>query len=397
MGLNEELDPAEQIELRSRIMAGARSLSARRARRARLIAAAGATAAVAIVVGVSALALYRPAPPNIAQTPSPTATVSAAPTPTATPSPTTPPPTAPPPPLPQTPVAVAGGSCDDVIPSAGLPAAIGQGAVEDVTTTSLHTLGAVSCRWTGSWQVQVDLFPVEVVPAALEERYAAQQCESIGYDGYGCRVARATDDLWALVTVSPGATTYGQDVPEGLTDQVADVIEAGLPDLAPGVPGDRTGWDGFAGCDDVAAAIDLPSALGGAPGEGLPGVDGSSPDPLHEIAVAAGSVIGPCVWSKDVDPTTASSFPALWVTIYPGGAAGWDRLVQELAPTAVDTTVAGAEDAVIDDREDEVGQVGTGDPLTRLLLRDGESIVVLESRELARDLREVAAELLDAR
>ncbi|MFT4280261.1 hypothetical protein [Microbacterium sp.] len=397
MGLNEELDQAEQLELRSRITAGARSLSVRRARRARLTAAAGATVAVAIVVGASALALYRPAPPHIAQTPSPTATASPTPTGSSAPSPSSPPPTAPPPTAPQTPVAVAGGSCDDVIPSAELPAAVGQGTVDDVTSTSLQTLGALSCRWSGTWQVQVDLFPAEVVAEGVADRYASARCEPIGYDGYGCRVARATDELWALVTVGPGATTYGEDVPEGLVDQVADAVGAVLPGLSPGAPGERTGWERFAGCDDIGAAIDLPSALGGTPVEGPVSADGSRPDPLHEIAAGAGAVIGSCAWTEDADQSEATSFPTLWVTIYPGGAAGWDRLVQELAPAAVDTTVAGAEKAVIDDREDQADQVGTADPLTRLLLRDGESIVVLESRELARDLREVAAELLEAR
>jgi hypothetical protein len=394
MGLNDGLDQAEQIELRSRITTGARALTARRARRSRITAATVATVAVGIVVAASALALSRPEAPTVAETPTQSATPSPTPTASATPAPTTPPPTAAPP---QAPVAVAGGSCDDVITSADLPSAIGEGDLADVTPTALQTLGGLSCRWSATWHVWVELFPVSVVPGAFVDRYATEQCESIGYDGYGCRVARATDELWALVTVGPGETTYGEDVPNGLADQVADVIEAGLPGLAPGVPAERVGWEGFAGCEDVGAAIDLSSALGAAPVENGTGTDGSSPDPVLEIAAEAGSIIGPCVWSAAADSTEATSFPAIWVTIYPGGVSGWDRLVQERASTAVDTAVVGAEEAVIDDREDQVDRVGTGDPLTRLLLTDGESIVVLESRELSRDVRDVAAELLATR
>jgi hypothetical protein len=394
MGLNEGLDQAEQAELRSRITSGARSLSHRKARRSRLTAVAVATAAVGIVVGASALALSRPDMPTVAETPTVSVTPSLTPTETAAPAPTTPPPTATPPP--QTPVAAADGACENVIPSADLPSAIGAGALEETTDPALRTLGGLSCRWTGTWHVWVDLFPASVVPGAFVDRYAAEQCEGIGYDGYGCRVARATDELWALVTAGPGETTYGTDVPQGLVDEVADVIGAGLPDLAPGLPAERVGWEEFSGCEDLGSAVDLASALGDPPVEGRTGTDGSSPDPVHEIAAQAGAVIGPCVWSTD-DDTEATRFPAIWVTVYPSGADGWDRLVEELAPTAVDTTVAGAEEAVIIDREDEVGQVGTGDPLTRLLVTDGESIVVLESRELARDARDVAAELLAAR
>ncbi|CAN7158672.1 hypothetical protein LJR045_000171 [Microbacterium sp. LjRoot45] len=349
------------------------------------VATAAALGVVAVIVAV--LVLTRPGTPAAveSETPSPTPTHIATPTPT----PTSPPPA-------RTPVTVADGSCDQVIAADDLPAAIGAGTLQDVTRTSVHTLGGLSCRWSGTWYVAVDLFPASVVPGSFTDRYADEQCESIGYDGYGCRTARATDEVWALVTVLPGETTYGDDIPRGLVDEVADVIAARLPVLAPGAAAERAGWAGFTDCDDVRSAIDLASALGDTPVEGGTGTDGSSPDPVHEIASEAGSVIGTCVWSTATDETT-TRFPALWVTVYPGGADGWERLVEGDASTAVDTTVAGAETALIIDRGGEADQTGTGDPLTRLWVTDGDSIVVLESRELDRDVRDVAAELLAAR
>ena len=354
----------------------------------RWVAVTGAAlVALGVVAIVAVLGLTRPGTPTVAgsEAPSPTPTRIASQTPT----PTSPPPT-------PTPVAVADGSCDGVIAADDLPAVIGAGTLRDVTRTSVHTLGGLSCRWSGTWYVEVDLFPASVVPGSFTDRYADEQCESIGYDGYGCRTARATDEVWALVTVFPGETTYGDDIPRGLVDEVADVIAARLPVLAPGVAAERAGWAGFTDCDDVSSAIDLASALGDTPVEGGTGTDGSSPDPVHQIASEAGSVIGTCVWSTATDETT-TRFPALWVTVYPGGADGWERLVEGRASTAVETTVAGAETALIVDREGEADQAGTGDPLTRLWVTDGESIVVLESRELDRDVQDVAAELLAAR
>ena len=349
--------------------------------------ALAALGVVAMVIAV--LGLTRPGTPTVAgsEAPSPTPTRIATQTPTPTSAPPTPTPT---------PVPVADGSCDGVIAADDLPAVINAGTLQDVTGTSVHTLGGLSCRWNSTWYVEVDLFPASVVPGPFTDRYADEQCESIGYDGYGCRTARATDEVWALVTVFPGETTYGDDIPRGLVDEVADVIAARLPVLAPGVAAERAGWAGFTDCDDVRSAIDLASALGDTPVEGGTGTDGSSSDPVDQIATEAGSVIGTCVWSTATDVTT-TRFPALWVTVYPGGADGWERLVEERASTAVDTTVAGAETALIIDREGEPDQVGTGDPLTRLWVTDGESIVVLESRELDRDVRDVAAELLAAR
>lgn len=354
--------------------------------RKRWIIGAVIVAAVLVVaaVGVAALVQPRPQAPAAAEMVTPSPTVAATPTPTASPLP------------PQPPVTVAGGSCDDVIPSEGLPPAIGAGTLSDVTSTSLHTLGGLSCRWSATWYVEVDLFPASVVPGMLADRYSVEQCESIGYDGYGCRIARATDELWALVTVFPGANTYGDDVPRGLVEESADVVAAGLPDLATGQPAERAGWTGFADCDDMAGGIDLEAALGEVPVEGGTGTDASAPDPVEQIATEAGALIGTCVWSTATDVTT-TRFPALWVTIYPGAADGWDRLVEAVVSTGVDTTVVGAEAAVIVDREDNVDAVGTGDPLTRLLVSDGESIIQLASRELDRDVRDVAAELLAAR
>ncbi len=391
MGVNDELDESERAELHSRITMGARSLSAQKTRRSRLAAGAAAVLTVGIIVGASALALTRPVTPTIAESPSP----STVPSPSVTPTPTPPPSVAPSPTLPPSPVPVAGGSCDAVIRPSDVPSAVGPATVQDVTGVPLHTLGALSCRWLATWDLRVELFPAGVVPAAFTDRYATEQCESIGYDGYGCRVARATESLWALVTVGPGADTYGQDIPAGLLDEVADVIGAGLSKLAPGVPVEPAGWDAFTGCDDLGDALGLASVLGDASVTDGVGTDGSTADPAGMIAAAAGAVIGPCAWSTETDETS-TRHPAIWVTVYPGGADAWDRLVGG-ATTGVDTTVAGADDAVIIDNEDQVDSVGTGEVLTRLYVNDGESIVVLSSRELARDPREVAADLLAAR
>lgn len=194
--MNEELTPDERAAMRARLVDGARNIAPAGAHRNAWIAGSiAAVLVVAIAGGVVATSTL--SAPQIANTPSPTATVAPvvptpSPTPTPTPSPTT-----------VVPAIAFGGDCgavldDDAVSAiVGVPMALSNG----LPASNAGVLGGVSCSWRaaddGYQSVGVAVFPWDVVPESV--RAAAGVIPDCVSDGYSCQYVERAGDAAVMV------------------------------------------------------------------------------------------------------------------------------------------------------------------------------------------------------
>ncbi|MFV0374379.1 MAG: hypothetical protein ACK5KK_09845, partial [Microbacterium sp.] len=296
--------------------------------------------------------------------PSPTPSPTRSPTPATQPTPTEAA-------TPTAAVILYGGSCDGLLPPPEVDQVLGDAhAVPDtVAAPHIATLGGLRCRWTGDAGVlSVLAYPAGVIDLATAEKYAAPVCESFDYDANGCRVAVDAEPAWALVTMST-ATGGPWEEPPAQLSAAAEAVSVSLA-AARGTRASVTDAWWRTDCPAVAAAVDLPAALGlDAYDPGFP-VDGGE-DVDAAIGRAAGSAIGPCQWSG-FDASGAARGIQIWA--YPGGADAWDAYVTALAgPTEIE--VAGARAAVT---AEVLGE-------TRVVSTDGTNLLVVDTGYLDPD------------
>ncbi|MBN9211864.1 MAG: hypothetical protein BGO45_01490 [Microbacterium sp. 71-36] len=242
--MNEELTPDERAAMRARLVDGARNIAPAGAHRNAWIAGSiAAVLVVAIAGGVVATSTL--SAPQIANTPSPTATVAPvvptpSPTPTPTPSPTT-----------VVPAIAFGGDCGAVLDDDAVSAIVGVPMVlsNGVSDQDAGVLGGVRCQWRatgdGYQAVGVSVFPWEVVPADIGSQ--AGVVPDCALDGYSCQYLQRFGD--AAVTVWGSTTAQLTALADAVGERAALSPGAGrpLPAAAWAVPE----------CDVIRDAIDL--------------------------------------------------------------------------------------------------------------------------------------------
>lgn len=188
--------------MRARIVGGARDIAPAGAHRNAWIAGSiAAVLVVAIAGGVVATSTL--SAPQIANTPSPTATVApVVPTPSPTPTPT-PSPTA------VVPAIAFGGDCRAVIDDAAVSEIIGTPMVlsNGVSAQDAGVLGGVRCQWIaadeGYQAVGVSVFPWDAVPETV--RSQAGIVPDCTIDGFSCQYVERFGDAAVMVWGSSNA------------------------------------------------------------------------------------------------------------------------------------------------------------------------------------------------
>ncbi|MFV0373965.1 MAG: hypothetical protein ACK5KK_07720, partial [Microbacterium sp.] len=211
-----------------------------------------------------------PTPGRTGASATPSATADATPSPDATPA-----------------VVVFDGDCDALLPPDEADAVLGGARGVDSRVDAV--LGSVHCDWSGdAGDLTIDAYPAGVVAEAIAAPFDTMVCEPSGGDG--CQVGVAAASAWGLVTLrDPGGSAW-QEPPAQLMAAAAAV--AGPLAGAAGsraVPNDRW-WT--ADCADVAREVDIEAVIGPITAETM-----VAATVAEEIARAAGSLIGPCVWS----------------------------------------------------------------------------------------------------
>ena len=251
-------------------------------------------------------------------------------------------PVGPPPSSAAEPALLLDGDCAALLPD-DLPAELGAPTpVETPAAIGVATLGGISCAYGGPTSVLVDAFPRSVVPEGVAARYTEPVCEAFGRDGQGCRVARIAGGTWVLTTLAPSGGS-SDEVPPDLLAAVADAVAARVADAAPGegLAPSEDWW--MTSCADLADRLDLDALVGAGAESGPPGGALGSAGVADEIAMAAGTQTGPCVWTADGG--------SIDVRLFPGGAWAVGTHVE-------DVEVAGA--VAAGQREDGLYEVSDG-------------------------------------
>lgn len=188
--------------MRARIVGGARDIAPAGAHRNAWIA--GSVAAVLVVaIAGGVVATSTLSAPQIANTPSPTATVApVVPTPTPTPTPTLSPTAV-------VPAIAFGGDCRAVIDDAAVSEIIGTPMVlsNGVSAQDARVLGGVRCQWIaadeGYQAVGVSVFPWDAVPETV--RSQAGIVPDCTIDGFSCQYVERFGDAAVMVWGSSNA------------------------------------------------------------------------------------------------------------------------------------------------------------------------------------------------
>lgn len=333
------------------------------------------TRAVALAAAILVLAGCVPEPSDPPAASDPPATVEPSEPTTAAPEPSEPV---------AVPTAWAGGDCSAILSADTAPAELGavEGAPHRTVQVPIATLGGLSCSFMGDNWLHVLIFPEGQVTPEIADRYTETVCESFGYDGYGCRVARTSGGAWTLTTLVEGSGGVPVE-PGPLLDATADAVAANAAAASPGVAADRTEqWWPDRSCTSIGEAIDIAGMLGIDEYDfGYP-ADGGS-DVSTEIVLAAGTSLGYCAWYGWAE---GNELRAIQFWPSPGGGWAWGDIAAEITETET-LTVDGA-------TATRAGVDVNDEP--RVQLTDGVNLLTARVDELAGDPSAALAEILAA-
>lgn len=275
------------------------------------------------------------------------------------------------------PVVLLDGDCAALVP-ADLPEELGTPVPAAATTEGIAvtTLGGLSCFYDGALPMRIDAFPVDVVASDVAAQHEEATCGALGFDGYGCEVARTAGGTW--VSTSVLSSTGTADVDPAVAEAAADAVAAHLEGAPAGTPVTRTGawWD--ASCADLEEDVDLSALLGSDDIRAGSPVVGVADGVVDAVVAAAGSYGGFCAWSAG----EGEDIRTLELWLYPGAAWVLAEPREGTEPVAVD----GAETAVARD----------ADGVTMHEATDGENLLVASASRAAVGAEDALAAVLAA-
>ncbi|MDQ1122784.1 hypothetical protein [Microbacterium trichothecenolyticum] len=387
--MNAELTPEEHAALRARIVGGARGIKPAGAHRGAVIAGAiAAVLVIAVAGGVAATSTL--SAPQIATTPSPTATVTAVETPTPTSTPVS---TATPPAVP---VVAFGGDCDQMMTDAeasdflrgGGAARYASSQLEADTSGSLALLGGISCTWAN----EGDGFTVVVgAPDAIAPELAASISSTRCVRNGGCSLGQTTGDLWIAVQdhTSPADVSVGFTADEIATaavrlERVISFIgrkahAAPVATIDSVLP---TRWT-LTDCETLQGRIE--TITGGPVTSYTPRDDDLQPTELVDRVLTSSAGMTACSYRQGAQDSRGH----IIVTLMPGASAPSSSVLD--LPDVDETDVAGADKAWIQVPYDHVYMLG-------LVATVGDDRLVLSRMTVdtaVTDAQQIAAAVID--
>jgi hypothetical protein len=377
MGLNDdELTPREHDDMRSRLLAGARTIQPVGSHRTAWISSTVAVALVAAlaggVFGVSTLLKADEPDPVSTSSPSPTSSPSVTPTTVPTAEPTAPG-------VASRGVMPFGGECVNVLTDAEATAAAGQAMHRSDfawQTGELASSGGIDCLWLSTDDylgalVDIYAYPDELVPADVRA-VAKTGCEP-SKDGERiiCDVSGVRDGVWLLVRTTGKADAVSPAGTQAAFDAAAERIDDfAAPEIA--VPTES--WWTALDCDELAAQLD-PSTYGF---DDIRVIDYSAESPPTTPHPNQISSPAHAASSCDLSFTSGSgsenqSGTGVWVATVSGGAVTFDtaEAAEGGRPVEVDGALSARFVPGLDRYEGSWHILAVSDGVNVLMLSDG--------------------------